>query len=470
VLYADQPGPGGIGTSQLWEFTPGSSWTSGTWKQITLPPNSKGNTGESGYGGIAVDPSHAGVLLLASIDQYYPGDTLYRSTNDGSTWTDVSAIGGLHDGTLSPYLTFGSGSVTNIGSGNWVGSVVIDPFNSDHAMYGTGATIWATTNLTGADTSKTVNWTVGANGVEETSIGFVLAPPSGNTLLLSAMGDIYGFAHTDLTTSPVQGMYSNPRYNPSGMDFEQNTPTTVVRVTDGTYGATPLGVTSTDGGLTCTAFAAVPTGTTKGGGTVAIAPDGSSMVWATADTSSVWFSTNSGATWTASTGIAPQAQVVGDRVKAGVYYGIAASTLYLSTDGGKTWISQQSGLPSGAKLVMLPDAQGDLWLVSGSGLYHNTGSASSPTLTAVSGVSSANYLGFGKAAAGSSSPTLYLYGVVTSQNLFRSTNNGASWTQINDSAHSWGGGVDSVTGDMRTFGTVYVGTNGRGIIWGTSTN
>jgi hypothetical protein len=53
--------------------------------------------------------------------------------------------------------------------------------------------------------------------------------------------------------------------------------------------------------------------------------------------------------------------------------------------------------------------------------------------------------------------------------LFRSTNNGASWTQINDSAHRWGGGVGSVTGDMRTFGTVYVGTNGRGIIWGTST-
>ena len=467
VLYADQPGPGSITTSQLWEFTPGSSWTSGTWKQITLPPNSKGNTSQSGYGGIAADPSHAGVLLLATIDNYYPGDTLYRSTNDGSTWTDVGAIGGLHDATLSPYLTFGSGSVTNVGSGNWVGSVVIDPFNSNHAMYGTGATIWATTNLTGADTSQTVNWAVGANGVEETAVGFVLAPPSGNTLLLSSMGDIYGFAHTDLTTSPAQGMYSNPRSQPSGMDFEQNTPTTVVRVTNGT---TPLGVTSPDGGLTWTAFATMPTGTTKGGGTIAIAPDNSSMVWATADTSSVWYSSNSGATWTASTGIVKQAQVVSDRVKAGVYYGIAANTLYLSTDGGQTWISQQSGLPSDGKLVMLPDAQGDLWLVSGgSGLYHNTGSASSPTLTAVSGVSSANYLGFGKAAPGSSSPTLYLYGVVTSQDLFRSTNNGASWTQINDSAHRWGGGVGSVTGDMRTFGTVYVGTNGRGIIWGTST-
>jgi len=83
------------------------------------------------------------------------------------------------------------------------------------------------------------------------------------------------------------------------------------------------------------------------------------------------------------------------------------------------------------------------------------------------------YNGFGKAAPGSSSMTLYLYGVANSSStgeLFRSTDNGASWIQINDPAHQWGGGVNCVTGDMRTFGTVYVGTNGRGIIWGTSTD
>jgi hypothetical protein len=39
-----------------------------------------------------------------------------------------------------------------------------------------------------------------------------------------------------------------------------------------------------------------------------------------------------------------------------------------------------------------------------------------------------------------------------------------SWTQINDAS------ILDVTGDVRTFGTVYVSTNGRGIIWGTSAN
>jgi len=47
---------------------------------------------------------------------------------------------------------------------------------------------------------------------------------------------------------------------------------------------------------------------------------------------------------------------------------------------------------------------------------------------------------------------------------------GSTWIQINDSAHQWAG-FTAVCGDMRTFGTVYLGTNGgRGIIWGTSAN
>ncbi len=490
VLYADQPGPGSITTSELWEFTPGSNWTSGVWNQITLPANPTGNGNGDGFGALAVDPSHAGVLLLATIDQYYPGDTVYRSTNDGVTWTDISRLGGTHNAALSPYLaSWGwdglaadwNTDVANVpgGSGNWVGSIVIDPFNSNHTLYGTGATIWESTNLTDADSSQTVQWSVGADGLEEASLGMAIAPPSGNTLLLSGMGDIYGFAHTDLTKSPSQGMYQKPRYYPSDMDFEQNTPTTVVRAT---LGNTPYGTISTDGGLTWTGFAGSPTWTgtsSSGGGSIAIAPDGSSMVWTPLDTASAWYSTNKGVTWLAATGLpasssASLTQVVSDRVTPGVYYGYNGGTLYISTNQGKTWTSAQTGLPTNCNsqtgcLVILPDWQGDLWLASGSGLYHNTSSSTTPALTAVSGVSSANYLGFGKSETGSGYLTLYLYGTVSSQNLYRSIDGGNSWTQINDATHQWGGGVDCVTGDMRTFGTVYVGTNGRGIIWGTST-
>ena len=493
IIYGDAAGPDSGSIAQLWKFVPGANWTSGTWTQIALPPNVGGPSNEQGYGSVAVDPSHAGHIMVGSLNQYWPtGDVIYRSTDDGATWRDVSTrkVPGLpssnspnlatHSNTNAPYV----GAPGTVSTGNWNTGLAIDPFNPDHAIYTFGGGLWITNDLTRADPSATsqgvVDWNFQDDGIEETAVIILLAPPSGNTILLSGIGDIYGFAHTDLTVSPAQGNFKNPSAMPSSMDFVQNTPTTVVRVTDGTYGASPLGVISTDGGMNWTGFAAIPAGT-KGGGTIAIAADGSSMVWATEDTASVWYSNNGGATWTASTGIAAQSQVVSDRAKAGVYYGYNGSTgtLTMSTDGGATFTTLQTGLPIAAAfmaaptLYSLPDAQGDLWLTSGgnaNGLYTNTGSAASPQLTTVAGVQQSNYLGYGMAAPGSSKLTLFLSGTIGTQwGLYRSTDGGISWIRINDDAHQYGG-IGPVAGDMRTFGTVYFTGSGRGILWGTSAN
>jgi hypothetical protein len=492
VLYGDQPGPNTMNASQLWKFVPGSNWTSGTWTQITLPNQNLTINDSNGYGAIAVDPSNAGRLLLSTLDQYWPtADVVYRSTDDGATWRDISSVKvdsyslspdlATHDASLAPYVAFHQ-PASEISTGNWTTTLAIDPFNPDHAVYGNGGQVWATTDVTNADPSASsvgiVNWAIGSLGIEETAINGLWAPPSGNTILLSSMGDNYGFAHQDLTVSPPQQMFTNPSATPTSMDFEQNTPTTAVRVTDGTYGASPIGVISTDGGLTWTGFASMPTGS-NGGGKIAIAPDGSSMVWATEDTSSVWYSKNGGTTWTASTGIGAQAQVVSDRVTPGIYYGFSGGTLTISTDGGATFTTVQTGIPSGSYawppiLVSTPDHQGAVWLTGGDeygNLYSNTGSGTSPNLTAVSGVQWSYHIGYGKAATGSSHLTLYLDGTISGTwGLYRSTDGGSTWLQINDSAHQWGG-FTAVCGDMRTFGTVYLGTNGgRGIIWGTSAN
>ena len=458
ILYGDQPGPDAMTTSQLWKYTPGANWTTGTWAQIALP-------GVGGYGGLAVDPERAGTLLVATLDQYTApgGDTIFRSTNYGATWRDISSTGGSHDATLAPWVAFHG----PVGTGNWATSLVIDPFNSAHALYGTGETIWNTTNLTAADSNQTVDWTIGAQGVEETVVAQLLAPPSGNTLLLSSLYDITGFAHPNLSASPPQQMFQNPQATSSTMDFAQNAPTTVVRVTEGT---TPYGSISNDGGLTWSGFGAVPAGTAKGGGEIAIVADGSSIVWSPVDTGSVWYSTNGGANWLAAAGIPAQAQVVSDRRQPGIGYGYAGTSLYLSVNAGATWTVIQSNLPASGRLYALPDVQGSVWLAGSGGLYSNQGTATAPSLGALASVQSAEYLGFGKAAPGSTAAlTLYLDGIVSgTQGIYRSTDGGGSWIQINDAAHEYGNPT-WITGDMRTFGTVYVGTGGRGIVWGTST-
>ena len=493
IIYGDSAGPDSLSVSQLWKFTPASNWTSGTWTQITLPANVGGPSDQQGYGSVAVDASHAGHIMVGTLDQYWPtGDVIYRSTDDGATWRDVSSqkTPGLsyskspnlatHDNTNAPYV----GAPGTVSTGNWSTGLAIDPFDPDHAIYTFGGGLWITHDLTQADPSASsvgvVDWKFEDEGIEETATNVLLAPSSGNTILLSGIGDVYGFAHTDLTASPAQGNYKVSQAMPTSMDFVQNTPTTVVRVSDGTYGATPLGVISTDGGMNWIGFAATPTGT-KGGGSIAIAADGSSIVWATQDTASVWYSKDGGKTWTASAGIPAQSQVVSDRAKAGVYYGYSGSTgtLTMSTDGGVSFSTLQTGLPIAAPftaaptLYSLPDAQADLWFTAGgngSGLYANTSSAASPQLTAVAGVQKSTSLGYGKAAPGSSKLTLFLAGTIGGQwGLYRSTDGGASWIRINDDAHQYGG-IDHVTGDMRTFGTVYFSGSGRGILWGTSTN
>ncbi len=494
IIYGDGAGGDGETVGQLWKFTPGSSWTAGTWTQIALPVNVGGPSDQQGYGSVAVDPSHPGTIMVGTLNQYWPtGDVIYRSTDDGATWRDVSSekIPSLpnsnspnlatHSNTNAPYV----GAPGTVSTGNWNTGLAIDPFDPDHAMYTFGGGLWITHDLTHADPSASsvgiVDWKFEDEGIEETATNVLLAPPSGNTILLSGIGDVYGFAHTDLTASPAQGNYQVSRAMPTSMDFEQNTPTTVLRASDGTYGATPLGVFSTDGGITWAGFAAMPPGTKTGGGSIAIAADGSSIVWATQDTTSVWYSKDGGKTWTASTGIPAQSQVVADRAKAGVFYGYSGSTgdLTMSIDDGVTFFTIQTGLPIAAPftaaptLYSLPDAPGDLWFTAGgnaSGLYTNTGTAASPYLTTVSGVQKSTSLGYGKAAPGSSKLTLFLAGTIGTQwGLYRSTDGGASWIRINDDAHQYGG-IDHVTGDMRTFGTVYFSGSGRGILWGTSTN
>ena len=51
--------------------------------------------------------------------------------------------------------------------------------------------------------------------------------------------------------------------------------------------------------------------------------------------------------------------------------------------------------------------------------------------------------------------------------IFRSIDAGATWVRINDDQHQWGrAGDTAITGDPRIYGRVYIGTNGRGIIYG----
>lgn len=84
----------------------------------------------------------------------------------------------------------------------------------------------------------------------------------------------------------------------------------------------------------------------------------------------------------------------------------------------------------------------------------------------MAGVDEIHAFGFGKAAPGAGYPAIYLAGVVLGQpGFFRSDTTAESWVRINDDQHQLGL-VLQISGDPKQYGRVYVGTHGRGILYG----
>lgn len=104
-------------------------------------------------------------------------------------------------------------------------------------MYGTGATIYTTTNLTDWDTQGTFALKSMAVGIEETSIQALISPPTGPHLI-SAIADIGGFRHDGFNSSPsfqyvipYPGSYRD-------IDYAEFNPSFMVRVGKGDPNAT----------------------------------------------------------------------------------------------------------------------------------------------------------------------------------------------------------------------------------------
>jgi len=86
----------------------------------------------------------------------------------------------------------------------------IDPFDSNHWLYGTGLTLMGGHDLLNWDTMHNVTLSVLATGIEETSVQGLIAPPVGGPLL-SVVGDDGGFLHSSLDNAPATA-FKTPSY------------------------------------------------------------------------------------------------------------------------------------------------------------------------------------------------------------------------------------------------------------------
>jgi hypothetical protein len=457
-------------SGQVWKY----AISTGTWTNIT-PPTTNGSAVWYGFAGLSIDKQQTNTIMVTGYSSWWPDTFIFRSTNGGSTWRSIWDFPGANGAQRTnhyslnissvPWLTFNDQKslpeeVPKLG---WMTEALeIDPFNSNRMMYGTGAIIYGTTNMTALDTGGTVNIAPMVRGLEETAIGDLVSPPSGAANLFSGMLDIGGFRHTNLDAVPGP-MYNNPFFGATtSIDFAQSNPMWMVRVgrTDRS-GATNIAY-STDAGANWFQ------GSAPGGadaGTVAMNANNSRVVWSTEDVG-VWFSTSVGGGFSQSSGIPAGAKVEADRVNANKFYGYANGTFYVSTNGGQSFTAAATGLggsgDSGFKA--LPGVDGEIWLVTDTGVYRSTNSGTSFTKFAVS--SSGVGIGFGAPAPGRTNPAVYTMATIDGvRGVYRSNDVGVTWVRINDDQHQYGNAGAAITGDPRVYGRVYLGTNGRGALY-----
>jgi hypothetical protein len=484
ITYGNSPGPSRMTDGGVWKLDTAID----EWTEIT-PDKPDPKTRAFGYAAVSVDAKDPQVIIVSSYHRYgiEKGDDIFRSLDGGKTWNQVFGGNGrgIIESTLAPYTAF-----TGI---HWLFDIEIDPFNSDHAMFTTGYGGHETFNLTDMDRGLPTKWVVMSPGIEETVPLDLLSPPKG-AHLITGVGDYGGSVHWDLDRPEPEGNFSNPRFgNTNSLACAENNPDIIVRTgraTDANPGKT-IGY-STDGGRSWQPTQSLPTPESMLGH-IAVSSDGSTWIWVPDPVRGgfgsgqgpkllpVYFTTDKGTTWNVCTGIPNNTRVIADRVNPKKFYGMDLfnGKLLISKDGGMDFTEQPLSLPGGLpkregsrgdsrggqdRIYATPGNEGDLWIAAFNGLYHSTDEGK--TFSRMNGVSEIHGFGFGKAAPGSNYSALYLIGVINGlMGIFRSDDIAKSWLRINDDQHQWGL-LLHVTGDPKLYGRVYVGTHGRGALYG----
>jgi xyloglucan-specific exo-beta-1,4-glucanase len=222
--------------------------------------------------------------MVAALNAWWPDELIWRSTDSGATWSpiwewvgypnleffygyDISAAPWLQDDTSTEQF--------DVRVGWMVESLEIDPFDSNHWLYGTGATIYGSHDLLNWDSVHNVTIKSMATGIEETSVQGLIVPPGGPPLL-SAVGDIGGFYHNSLTVAPNQAFHTPTYGTTNDLDYAGNSPANIVRSGSSSSGTDPQVAVSSNFGVSWNSYFGASSTTAPG--KVAFSADASAIL------------------------------------------------------------------------------------------------------------------------------------------------------------------------------------------------
>ncbi|MBQ9899044.1 MAG: cellulose-binding protein [Ruminococcus sp.] len=420
-----------------------------------------------GYGGISLDEQDPDTLVVTSLSFWHDnGDNLYRTTDGGATWSSLYTSDEKNyvmDTSEAQWLDWGRSEAK---TGWWTAAVAIDPHNSDEVSYGTGATLFATENLTDLGSGTPVTIKFHAQGIEETAVFDMRTPlTDGSTpQMYSIMGDLTGFAHMDVNVIPDDAHFMK-NGKPVSVDCAWQNGNYAVYTTED--GAAPINYT-TDGGVTWGSIKKLPEKAM--GGYVSMSADGSAVIWKPSSlTGKPYVTYDFGETWYNCDGLGYGARITADRVNPKVFYASCNNNFYVSKDGGHTFESTGAILTDSCELIPSGTREGCVWVCNGTSVFYTEDGGQ--TFTMLKNIT-AKAVGFGAPEKEGGCETVYVIGAEPSNaddyqvGIYRSTDNGQSWVRLNDDMHLFGNITPSITGDPNVFGRVYFATNGRGIVMG----
>lgn len=449
------------------------------------------------WSAIAADPNNANRIVVNS------GFHMRTNLNQGTgAWTSMaSAFWGNMCQSNPPYVVFSSGGIRAATDAPWLAwtnecagslqSLEFDPVlpASTSRLWGTeGIGVWYF-DFNGTNNAPTAQptWTSQTKGIENLVSTYIVSPWGGSSTGYFVWDRSFFNISSPSTFPSVHGPNDpgpftvyNLAHGYSG-DYVAGSPSTIVGVVNfGGFGSQQSGI-STDGGVSWTKFATIPSNVSiRPGGTIA-ASTALNLFWCPSNNGTPSYTLDGGSNWTLLTSTEipglpadgtyfglnnadywKQQSCAADRVQANTFYfhsiggsGGAAAVrgTWRSSDGGQTWTRIYTGLlnasasNANSKLRAVPGQSGHLFYsygwqggwpafstsaASGGALYRATGAdtagAGALTWTAIANTGPVNAFGFGAIAPGGDYPTVYMAGSVSGvYGIWRGVGTAAQW-------------------------------------------
>lgn len=436
-----------------------SKYVNGAWSNIT--PLGIIDT----FNALSVNPANPNNVLVCLGEKTESTKTkIYQSLDGGTTWTEKKKSINSTVPWWSSYML----------SNPWTAAIEFDPKVAGRVWFTDWYGIWQTEDIE----ANPVLWTNYEKGHEEVVTFTLISPPRG-ALLLSGVADGDGFYHDKgLNAYPSKAFGGN---GPSFQDtysiaYSETDPSRMVRVGGNRFNSTYTGATSTDGGRTWKQFASFPENTMPT--RVAISATNPNMFVVNISGGQPLRTTDGGVSWESVSGLPDgfkgpwnwSQPLAADKVDGNTFYYYAKGKVYRSTDGGSSFKIIDASLPNTdwRSLKTVPGVKGEVWLsLDSKGLYHLKNGGK--TFSRIARVERAYLFALGKPQTGSTIPALYLYGKIAGmgEGIFRSLDRGKTWTSIGDRSKPIGNEPNVMEASRQQFGLVFIGTNGRGIYYGT---